>query len=270
MSQAINLEQRTTEAHSAVSRVIPGTRANSGPANYFLGAYKTLMHSDAGKHLNDYVNQQGDMINIRGLVSGNLGKGTLAAFYGHPGVGGYLIADDQIEQKVDGFGKAYGLDKEAAVAYIIMHELGHAAGNPSEVGAEMFTFKAAMHIAKKTKGDERNRYLRIAYAAKMRLPQAEYQDKHNKKERSKASPGEIGDITNSEYAACIEYATAMDNAEYATNDADRTKYQKQAKAAEEKMYSSESGKKSGGKKGKKGKKGGKKGRSKGGSKSSKK
>ena len=143
------------------------------------------MRSEDGRYFKQFLDREGaNAINIRAIASGNLGDHNLAALlsYGENKqyTDGVLIADKDLREKVKGFEKQYQLQSGSGILYVLLHELGHAAGLHTEKEAEHFVVKAAEYIASKTQDPQkREMYQRIIEAAKQRKEQTRENLEHH-------------------------------------------------------------------------------------------
>jgi len=141
----------------------------------FDNLLRSYMTSAEGKRFLQYAHSQGkNFINIVGAGSADLGDHVVAALL-HDGEKGVIVGNyegQSFQGRVQELGAMYGLSEQAALEYVLNHELGHAAGNNSETSNEGFVKQYFLQQAQRTTGPEQRKYVRLAAVAAYREKEA--------------------------------------------------------------------------------------------------
>lgn len=141
------------------------------------GIVRDYLHSTEGQRFMDYAHSKGkNFIQLVGAGAADLGEHVVAAVI-HDGEKGVIVSNydgKDFRSRVDEFASLYGINKEAALEYVLTHEFGHVAGYDTEESNERFVGEYFMEMAGKTEGAERQKYEQLAGVAQQRETQAKY------------------------------------------------------------------------------------------------
>lgn len=148
-------------------------------AREFDGIFRSYLSSDAGQHFLEYASQHSKHpLKILAYGTDEMPEKVIAAVR-HDGdigviVGNYTEGKD-FESRIQEFASIHGLEYEAALEYVLNHELGHVAGYLTESGNERFLGEyfeqRAMEEGKKGNEQVQVKYQKLAELAYERAEQ---------------------------------------------------------------------------------------------------
>ena len=150
--------------------------AHVNEAQQMYGVVDSYLTSATGQQFLGYLESQNrELMKIVGYGAGDLGEGVVAALM-HNGLEGVIVSNYQgkgFNSRVEEMAQMYHLSTEAALEYVLNHELAHASGLFTESGAEGFIkeyFLEQAHHA--TTPEEKAEYEALAHVATEREAQA--------------------------------------------------------------------------------------------------
>ncbi len=140
---------------------------------------KNYRSSAEGQSFIEYAHSKGRrFIDIVGAGAGDIGEYVIAALI-HDGEKGIIVSNydgKDFGSRIAEFARMYNIDSEAALEYVLAHEMSHAAGNRSEESTERFIGEYFLEMARNSDGSERDKYEQLVEVAQQRAQEAHYQE----------------------------------------------------------------------------------------------
>ena len=158
--------------HQNGKNYIFGSEEHGYQSRDFENIVKDYLNSEQGLSFTDYAAEKAkNPIYLVGLGSVHLDDYVVAAVM-HDGEKGIMVGNyggnKDFQSRVDDFAELYGLPEDAALEYVINHELAHVAGYATEASAEGFLKAYFTQKAEESEGEIKEQYQQLAKVAEMR------------------------------------------------------------------------------------------------------
>ena len=166
--------------HQNGKNYIFGSEEHGYQSRDFENIVKEYLNSEQGLSFVDYAGEKAkNPIHLVGLGSAHLDDYLVAAVM-HDGEKGIMVGNyggnKDFQSRVNDFAELYGLSEDAALEYVINHELAHVAGYATEASAEGFLKAYFTQKAEESKGEMKETYQQLAEVAEAREAEAYKRD----------------------------------------------------------------------------------------------